>query len=343
MRKAIDSILGQTFADFELILVEDGSTDNTRAILTDYARRDSRVVLVENGCNKGLVYSLNRGLAMARGEYIARMDADDVSLPERLALQLRYMEQHPEVGVLGTNVVYIDADGRAMHGGRPRPKDRQSLSPDVIKWTLLWRCPIYHPTVMVRRAVFEQTGYTYDSDFRDAEDRELWARLSKYTVIARLPEVTVHYRVLPTSVSRARGEEQRAMGHTITRRELATLLGTVTSNEALETLIGVFSRHDHKTDRDFVAASDILFEVYRRFCEQPLSEADREQIRADVADRLISVAKEASRYSSKMALSLLWRLRYVPLLHLFSVATIKRILKVVLNSFGIHRRARLGE
>jgi glycosyltransferase involved in cell wall biosynthesis len=340
VRQAIDSILGQTYADFELILVEDGSTDSTRTIMSRCARQDARVVLVENGYNQGLVYSLNRGLGMARGAYIARMDADDVSLPERLARQVRYMDQHPEVGVLGTNIIHVDADGCIMHGGRP--KDSRPLSPDLIKWMLLWRCPIYHPTVMARRAVFEQTGITYDPDFRHAEDYELWTQFSRYTAIASLPEVLVHYRILPTSVCRAFRQEQRAMIHSIIRRELTALLGAGISKEALETLIGVFSRHNHNADRDFVAALAILFEAYRRFCEQPLSEADREQIRADVADRLIAVAQEASKYSSTMALTVLWRLHHVPSMHLFSVKTSKRILKVLLNSFGIHRRARAG-
>jgi hypothetical protein len=339
--QAIDSILGQTFTDFELILVEDGSIDNTKSILNDYSRQDSRVMLLENGRNQGLVYSLNRGLAMARGEYIARMDADDVSLPGRLAKQVGYMEQHPEVGVLGTNIVYIDADGRIMYGGRP--KDTRPASPDVIKWMLLWRCPIYHPTVMARRAVFERTGFTYDPDFWPSEDRELWTRLSKCTVIARLPEVTVHYRIIPTSISRTWREKQCAMRHAITRRELTTLLGTVTSYEALEALVGVFTRCNQNTSHDFVAASDILFEAYRRFCEQPLSEADRGQIRADAADRLISVAQEASKYSLNTALCLLWKLRYVPSIHLFSARSARRILRVILNSSTIHVHARLGE
>ncbi len=341
VRQAINSILGQTFTDFELILVEDGSTDNTPAILNGYARQDARVLLVKNECNRGLIHSLNRGLAMARGKYVARMDADDVSLPGRLATQVRYLEQHPEVGVLGTNIVHIDADGCIMYGGHP--KDTFPLSPDVIRWMLLWRCPIYHPTAMVRRAVLDRTGFTYNPDFRHAEDHELWTRLSKYTVIASLPEVLVHYRILPTSVCRAFRQEQRAMIHSIIRRELTTMLEGSTSREALETLVGVFSRHNHNADRDFVAASDILFEVYRRFCEQPLSGADREQIRADMADRLIAVAHEASRYSLVKALSLLWRLRYELSLHLLSLKTSKQILKILLNSFGIPPQIRQGE
>jgi hypothetical protein len=269
---------------------------------------------------------------MARGEYIARMDADDICLPERFALQVRYLEQHPEVGVLGTNIVFIDADGNALYGGRPRPKDRQPLSPAIIKWNLLWRCPIYHPTVMVRRAVFESTRLIYDPDCHDSEDRELWTRLSKCTVIARLPEVTVYYRVLPTSRSRARNETMHAMNHAITRRELTTLLGTTTSEEGLETLIGVFSQHNHNASRDFIAASDLLFEAYQRFCQQPLLVADQKQIQGDVADRLISIAQQASKYSLKRTFLILCRLRHLSLVHIFSLKTARTTFRIFLNS-----------
>jgi len=340
VREAVDSILRQTFTNFELILIEDGSTDDTRSILNDYSRQDSRVVLVENGSHEGLVYSLNRGLAASRGKYIARMDADDVSLPDRFTLQVSYMEQHPEVGVLDANIVYIDVAGRALNRGRPRFSHPES--PNVIRWTLLWKCPINHPAVLMRRSVLEEGGITYDPSYRDAEDREIFVQLGRRTLIARLPEVALQYRLVPTSISRGRSSEQRAMDHMITRREVTTLLGTVTSKEGLETLISVFTRLDQNANRDFAAAEDILIAVYRRFLEQPLSDSDREQIQADVADRLIAVAKEATSYSPKLARSLLWRLRYLPMMHLFSVGAATRILKVVLNSFGIRRRATRG-
>lgn len=336
---AIDSILTQTFSDFELILVDDGSTDNTRSFLTDYARRDARVVLVENDHNRGLVYSLNRGLALASGKYIARMDANDISLPDRLALQVGYLEQHAEVGVLGTNIVFIDGDGRVLYQGRP--KDPRPVSPSVIRWMLLWRCPIYHTTVMMRRAVLEETGFAYDPDFRHAEDRELWTRLIKHTVIASLQQVLVLCRVIPTSVSAVFKQEQRAMDHVITRREVTALLGTISSDAALETLISVFSKHAQSIGRDFVGASDILIEAYRRFDELTLEQTDREEIRLDVASRLIAIADEAAQYSSTAAVSVLWNLRYVLSRRVLALGTTKRVLRVLLRLALIHPSARL--
>jgi len=336
--QAIDSILNQTYSNFEFLIVNDGSTDNTGDILARYADRDQRIIVIRNEANVGLTQSLNRGLEIAQGKYIARMDADDVSLPERFALQVRYLEQHPEIGVLGANVVYIDADGRTMYRGRPRPKDIRPASPDVIKWTLLWRCPISN--VMARRAVFERTGLTYDPEFKTTQDRDLYTRLSKYTVVARLTEATVYLRVHPASISCTRREEQRAMTHAITRRELTTLLDGVSSEEAMETLISVFTRHNLGAHRDFVGAADLLFQACWRFCQQPLSQADRRRIEEDVAWRMLVIGREAALHSPGAALQVLWRLRYLSLGPLLSIGTARGVAGVFLRTIGLRRPAK---
>jgi hypothetical protein len=331
--QAIDSILGQTFTDLELIVVDDGSTDASPAIFADYALRDRRVVVLKNDTNHGLVPSLNRGLAAARGEYISRMDGDDVSLPERLARQVLYMDRHPEVGVLGANIAYIDAEGGLLDGGRP--KDAGPLSAGVIRWMLLWRCAIYHPTVMIRHSVLKSTGFTYDSQFRHAEDRDLWTRLASHTRIASLPEVLVHYRVLPTSVCRVHRREQRSKDQAITRRELTMLLGAVSSVEAAETLISVFTRHNPGPHRDFVGAADLLLQAYRRFCEQSLSWTDRRRIEEDVAQRLLVIGREAALQSPGATLQVLWTLRRLSPRALLSISVVRGVTGVCLRAIGL--------
>ena len=339
--QAIDSIFNQTFTDFELILVEDGSTDNTRNILTDYASRESRVVLVENETNRGLVYSLNRGLTLSRGDFIARMDANDISFPERLAKQVSFLEQHSEVGVLGTNFIYIDQIGNPMFKGRS--KDINPPTQAVIKWMLLWRCAIYHTTVMVKRSILEQTGFTYDPVYRHAEDFELWTRLIKYTVIASLPDALVYVRVVPSSISSIFRAEQSLLIYKISRRETTSLLQIKASDEAVDTLVSVFSKHKLNINIDYLGASDILFEVYYKFLEEPLSDFDQRQIQADVVNRLIAIAKEASKYSSKIPLILLFRLRFFSIQQICTVNIVIKTFKVILNSFGIRRKLRSGE
>ena len=338
--EAIESILAQTFTDFELLIVDDGSTDRTLSILREYARQDRRVVVLQNGSNLGLVPTLNRGLSATRGEYIARMDADDVSLPERLARQVAYMDQHPEVGVLGTNIVYIDAEGRLLNGGRP--KARRPMSSTLIHWMLLWRCAIYHPTVMIRRSVLEQTGFTYDPNFRHAEDRDLWTRLAKRTTIASLPDVLLHYRIRPTSICRVHRKEQQAKDTAITRRELIALLGQPLSESALHTLLDAF-RAGEEGDAfcDFAGAADLLFQAWRRFCERPLERADQRAVERDVAWRLLVLGRAAALHSSGAALRMLWRLRYLSPGVLLTPETIRGMAGVLLRRMGLRRPARL--
>src|SRR5688572_4742991 len=130
LAQAMDSILGQSFSSFEFIVIDDASTDDTARILADYAGRDSRICLLSNQRNMGLAWSLNRGLKQADGRYIARMDADDISLPPRLEKQFSFMEEHSGVGVTGTAVEIIDASGQVI-GQRTYPP-----YPIVIRWLL---------------------------------------------------------------------------------------------------------------------------------------------------------------------------------------------------------------
>lgn len=328
LREAVESILMQSLADCEFLIFDDGSTDATRAILAEYEQRDGRIIVIENERNIGLANSLNRGLSFARGKYVARMDADDISLYDRLQKQAEYMESHPEVGVLGTNITYINDDGSFKTGGRP--KDKRPESPEVIEWLLLWRCCIYHPTVMIRRAVLECTGAVYDPALEPVEDRDLWTRLSKHTVIAKLPEVLLHYRISEGSVSRVRAEEQRRIGALITQRELTLLLEERPSEQAVEILThgSVPSDLHLLSAEDFARGADILFRTYHCFCLRTLSNVDREQIKMDVVNRLASIAVQASRQSVKAACVVLWSLGRFSPTSLLSLGVVKQVAKI---------------
>ena len=126
LQQAIDSILAQTFRDFEFVIVNDGSIDNSWQILNEYSEKDSRIVLIDNKKNIGLEKSLNKGLAATKGEYVARQDADDISLPNRLQLQVDYLENHPEIGALGSSIEFINSQGLVT--GKPIvPTDNASV------------------------------------------------------------------------------------------------------------------------------------------------------------------------------------------------------------------------
>lgn len=188
LSQAIESILKQTFNNFEFIIVDDGSTDRTLHIISEYAKQDSRIVLVYNEKNLGLEKSLNKGLSVAKGKYFARQDADDISLPNRLELQTHFLDNHPEVGALGTAVKLIDEQGDTF-GEDYLPTDHESLQS-----LLLVNNFMHHSTLMVRRSLMQKLG-GYDEDMRYTEDYDLWWRLSKLSNLATLPNTLLYRRM----------------------------------------------------------------------------------------------------------------------------------------------------
>jgi glycosyltransferase involved in cell wall biosynthesis len=199
LRTAIASVLAQTFRDFELIAVDDGSTDASKSLLDEIAAGDSRVRVISRP-NTGIVGALNDGLAAARGEFIARMDADDLALPARFETQLAWLRAHPECVALGTDIIYTDPEGDLLIRHRP------ALEHDGIVDQLLAGNggALIHPTVIFRRAAVQQAG-GYRQQFNWIEDLDLFLRLSEIGRLANLPEVFLHYRQHLKSVNRTHG------------------------------------------------------------------------------------------------------------------------------------------
>lgn len=148
LNQAIESILNQTFTDFELIVVDDGSTDQTPEILRAYAELDDRARIVTNPENKGIGYSRNRGVATSRGEYIANLDADDWSMPERFDKQVNFLNQHPEISVLGTACHIVDENGVQQK------TVTYPSSSGMIRWSMIFSSPFCNPSVMIRKKNF---------------------------------------------------------------------------------------------------------------------------------------------------------------------------------------------
>ena len=195
---AIESILGQTLADLELIVVDDGSTDSTPLILAGL--RDPRVV-VERQAAAGLTRALGRALARARAPLVARLDADDVARPDRLERQHAFLAAHPEVGLLGSAARVVDEAGREVGAIHP-PEDDAALRRDLIR-----RNPFVHSSIMARRALVTQAG-GYDPDFSVAQDYDLWLRLAALTRMANLPEALVTRRLVAGRVTAARDDDR---------------------------------------------------------------------------------------------------------------------------------------
>ncbi|MDR0827791.1 MAG: glycosyltransferase [Desulfovibrio sp.] len=186
LSEAVQSIQKQSFREFELLLLYSPSSDDSRAVLEDMAGQDRRLVLMDVVGNN-LAACLNEGLRAARGELVARMDADDVAHPERFARQTAAFAARPDLVLLGSDTRYIDAEGRKGRTVRqPRGKD--------IERAFYWGCPFRHPSVMMRRSALEQCG-GYRPLFRQAEDYDLWLRLHVRGDIDNLPETLLYYRL----------------------------------------------------------------------------------------------------------------------------------------------------
>ena len=201
LREAMDSVIAQTEKDFEFIIIDDGSTDETRNILEGYAQKDLRIRLVSRP-NKGLTVTLNEGLSLARGEFLARMDADDICLPERFEKQLAYLRDHPECVLLGSRVLLVDPEGMPIR----KLCDEQSHEQiDIAHLNRGW--PVVHPAVMMRTAAIRQIG-GYRDEYNTLEDFDLFLRLAEIGKLANLPDILLHYRQHFASVTHSKAKKQ---------------------------------------------------------------------------------------------------------------------------------------
>lgn len=191
LREAVDSILSQSFTDFELIVLNDCSPDDAEEILDTYT--DPRIVRYKGEKNVGLSNILNVGIGLARGKYIARMDSDDLSLPDRLQIQVDYLESHPEIDLVSA--------GMKLFGAKEEIWMREQ-NPEKVKIEALFHSPILHASSMWRRARFEEKGLRFRQELVPSEDYDLWTRaLVKGLKLANLRQVLYKYRIHPAQAT----------------------------------------------------------------------------------------------------------------------------------------------
>lgn len=194
LNESVDSILSQSYSHFELIIIDDGSSDDSADIISSYNDRRIRFVHQDN---QGLAATLNRGISIASGTYIARQDQDDVSLPHRFEKQVAFLDTQPDYGMVGTWAVIWEG---VLPTARTHshPADNQTL-----KFNLLFDNPFVHSSMMIRKSVFAEVGgYSTDCDRQPPEDYELWSRIARKFKVANIPEVLHVYREMPQSMSR---------------------------------------------------------------------------------------------------------------------------------------------
>jgi glycosyltransferase involved in cell wall biosynthesis len=213
LQEAVDSILEQTFSNFELICIDDGSTDDGVFIMERI--RDPRWKLVRHKKQKGLSYSLNEGIRIARGKYVARMDSDDICHPRRFERQVQFLNRNPKVDVLGT---WAKTLGARREQTWRYPEDNARIQAE-----LLFNSAIVHSSVMLRRARFVQRGIAYDVGVQRAQDYELWTRPAAGLRFANLPEALLTYRLHSGQVGKAYGKQQQQVASLVRERQLRRL------------------------------------------------------------------------------------------------------------------------
>lgn len=226
LKDAVDSILTQTFRDFEFIIIDDGSTNG----IWDYLRnlKDERIRLFRNERNQGVTKTLNTGLKLARGKYIARMDSDDISLPTRFERQYSYMERHPDVILCGTRVEGF-GDRHYISGGKWR---RKLENMEDYRIHLLFANPgPYHPTVFIRNEMLKRNLITYDETLVCAQDYGLFATVSRFGRVVTLDDVLVQYRIHKNQICIAHKESQFQSDKQIQKKLLCQILGDISQED----------------------------------------------------------------------------------------------------------------
>lgn len=185
LKESVDSILNQTFSDFEILVIDDSDNSENKDFLESY--NNPKIKIIE-GDHKGIASALNKGISFAQGEFIARMDADDISMPERFEKQVDFLEKNPEISLVGTSYKKI-------------PSGTVVSQPEKITYfDILNRCCIAHPTVMFRKKDFEKYDLKYNEEITTSEDYELWSRAVRFIEMANLKEVLLYYRIIQNSL-----------------------------------------------------------------------------------------------------------------------------------------------
>ena len=275
LHAAIDSILSQTFADWELIIINDGSTDKSEAIITGYS--DDRINYVRNETNLGLIRTLNKGITLCKGKYIARMDADDISLPERLRKQVNFLDNNPEYLMCGTNAAVIDNQNNKIG------KIHNFTDNNFLKIHLLFSVPFVHPSTMIPREILEANPY--NEMYKHVEDYELWCRISDQGKIANLKNDLFEYRWHDTNVSVLYNNIQEELKDKIIKNQLSKL--------------------DLYPDKDELYCHKITFRLYNVGNKQKIS-IDRFDNISAWFSKIIARNKDIKIYDHNSLIAFLW-------------------------------------
>lgn len=313
---AIESILNQTYTDFEFLIINDCSSDNSRDVILSYG--DPRIRLIDNQENINQTKSLNRGLKHTKTDLVARMDADDVSQPHRLGIQVEYLRKHPEVAAVGTNLRFID------HAGRVNGEFQFPEHDIALRWLQLFECPISCGAVMFRKNVVWDKLGGFDPSVRFSQDWELWSRMPRESKLANLPELLVDVRKHGGNAATAFHDVNLAEHRRINKINPERILGITDDSEEwmakIDTLVSGVRNHPKPL-------LEVIQTFYERFCNlYPTAHRDPDVL-MELSRQYLRVLYYADRHSLPTALKairLSWPISSKPLLiyHIARLAAI---------------------
>jgi glycosyltransferase involved in cell wall biosynthesis len=304
LREAVDSILNQSFRDFEFLIINDGSTDSTKGIIESYD--DPRIQLIDNGENIGLTRSLNRGLRLSRGEYIVRQDHDDVSMPERLERQVEFLDRHPEAVVVASNFQIINSENILIKVDYRRARDTA-----LIAWRLLfYNCLAGHSQVMFRRKNILDLG-GYSEEYAFSQDHNLWLRINEVGRISSIPDVLIKKREHEDSITSRFKEIQEENSLKQSQHALSKLIGKEISVQEVNDLrifwkaseikevMNVWTEHARRINPGVL--HNRLKEIYRAFIEKQgeqnlLKPGTEKKIRDEIGKQFLFCAKRINMF-----------------------------------------------
>lgn len=251
LKETVESMLNQTYTDFEFLIFNDGSRDRSLAVLQQYT--DPRIRLIHSDQNRGYLYWLNAGIAESKGKYIARMDSDDISMPDRLDKQVSFLEQNPQIAIVGTGIViFNDQTGE---------KSYHSLSSEQeIRWGLIFKNRLIHPSVMMRRDAIISSEILYKQEFYGSEDYRFWTEAIQHNLsVTNLPSVLLKYRDHGNNFTKKNRDRQIDNSKRIAKDYLSFLLPAISENKAGEMVEKIYA-----TGPDAIVS---LFHDFREACK----------------------------------------------------------------------------
>ncbi len=280
---AVKSILDQTVNDFEFIIIDDASTDNSLELMQKF--KDQRIVYLKNNSNMGVAETLNRGMQIARGKFIARMDADDISLRQRFQKQIGFFNHHPGTDVLGTWVQCIDEKNKPLSVIQP------PLSHASITWNLLFGNCLDHASVMFRNHLLKKTG-GYSVKALHYEDYDLWARVSHLAKLANLGQILLHKRIHSQAIASRFIAEQNQCRIKIIKKLLTRLLKRQILSQELKAIDCINKRREPILPEEAKLAVKLLKEMLKIFLiSQKLSRREQKEVYLDALEKIWFLAK----------------------------------------------------